>query len=60
LGVAFVTIRSRVRATMASRSSRKAPRAKSPAESEAEMLRAALDAERQARLRLEERLAAGG
>ena len=60
LAVASVTIRSRVRATMASRSSRKAPRAKSPAESEAEMLRAALEAERQARLRLEERLAAGG
>jgi ABC-2 type transport system permease protein len=60
LGVAFVTMRSRVRATMASRSPRKPPRAKSPAESETEMLRAALEAERQARLRLEERLAAGG
>lgn len=63
LTVGGFAVRSRVRATMASgpRSKRppKATSAASPAQSEADMLRAALEAEREARLRLEERLAQG-
>jgi hypothetical protein len=44
---------------MASRTPGPPPKTKSPEQSEADMLRAALESERQARLRLEERLAKG-
>jgi ABC-2 type transport system permease protein len=58
--MAWLEMRARVRTTMGGRKP-KEPKGKTPpVDSEADMLRAALEAERQARQRAEQRLAAGG